>query len=231
MGKDWFIWFGCVLLFGAGAIWGGCKIPTGFFAIQSLHDLSETIGGFATVAAVLVAVFGISSWKSQKIAAENHDLAKRLALSLGKYKFLVIGSWSYVGTVVSEVKSSGSSLVIDNGASYRNLIRIERDSTLLARAEISSIALECAAIWGKSYEMKFNKLFMFEGACTRCISMYLLWGSGGLDEDEKKSISRGVIACGGRVNGFYVGDYDGAAEYIERIASDIDIAIKERLLS
>ncbi|SED97119.1 hypothetical protein [Pseudomonas anguilliseptica] len=231
MGKDWFIWFGCVLLFGAGAIWGGVKAPADFFVIKNVHDLSETIGGFATVAALLAAVSGINSWKRQIRAAEDHDLARRLAVSLSKYKASVISSWSYVRVVVSEVKASDAGVVIENSEGYRNLVRVARDSILLARAEIESIALECVAVWGESYEIKFQKILMFEDACTKCIDRYLFWNSGGLSEVDSKLFSRGIIAGGVRVNGFYAGDYDGVVGYVKEITCDIEAALSEKLLS
>ncbi|MBJ2237021.1 hypothetical protein JFT61_19600 [Pseudomonas fluorescens] len=86
MKRDWVVWLGCFLLFGMGALWARVPISNNFFVVENVHDLFEILGAIATVAAVLLAAAGINAWRSQLQATSDHELARRLLVSLYKYR-------------------------------------------------------------------------------------------------------------------------------------------------
>lgn len=83
MKKDWVIWTGCVLLFGAGVLWGLIWTKADFFHVQNIHDLAEIASSIATVAAVFIA---LTVWKKQLRAQADHDLARRVVVSIERFK-------------------------------------------------------------------------------------------------------------------------------------------------
>ena len=70
------VWLGCFLLFAIGTIWGAVPIGTTFFKVADIHDLSDIIGSIATALAVCLAAAGYNAWKSQLVAASDHELSR-----------------------------------------------------------------------------------------------------------------------------------------------------------
>jgi len=50
----------------------------GFFVVASLHDLFDIFGAIATMVAVVVAIFALTSWQSQFRHAEKYSAVKAL---------------------------------------------------------------------------------------------------------------------------------------------------------
>lgn len=78
MKKDWVIWIGCVLLFFAGVVWGMIPDKSGFFIVESIHDLFEIFGAIATIIAAAVGVIALTNWQSQFRHAEKFKALKEL---------------------------------------------------------------------------------------------------------------------------------------------------------
>jgi hypothetical protein len=86
MRRDWAVWLICFLLFGCGAVWAEIPIKSNFFTINNVHDLFEILGALATIIAVCVAAAGINAWRWQLRATSDHDLARKLLISIYKYR-------------------------------------------------------------------------------------------------------------------------------------------------
>ncbi|MBV7523406.1 hypothetical protein KW834_03165 [Pseudomonas sp. PDM29] len=89
MRRDWVVWLICFLLFGSGVVWAQIPIPSNFFIINDVHDLFEIIGALATIVAVCVAAAGINAWRWQLRATSDHDLARKLLISIYKYREVI----------------------------------------------------------------------------------------------------------------------------------------------
>lgn len=230
MGKDWVVWLVCVLLFCAGAIWGGVPISTNFFVIESLHDLSETVGGFATVAALIAAVIGINAWKREVRATADHELARRLAVGLSKYKDASVLSWTIASVAIGDVGDTGKNEPADLSEHYDRFVRDELNAIELTRSEINSLATECVAIWGESLDVKFKELFKFEEFCTNCSRQYLRWRS--TNSILHKNVMVNLISkAAEKFEILEIENRDDAKKYVNKISASVDAVLKEKLLS
>lgn len=147
MKKDWVIWGGCALLFGAGIVWGQMWPKKDFFAVTDIHDLAEILSSMATVAA---AFFALTIWKKQIRAQADHDLARRALVRLERFKNAALTQ-----VIDSQFCSGNSHLQYED---YELIKRVDegiRSRLTLFDEEASSLQAllsEARAIWGAELE-------------------------------------------------------------------------------
>ncbi|MFJ2324982.1 hypothetical protein [Pseudomonas sp. NPDC087690] len=169
LSKDLIVWFGCVLLVFVGVLIGQAPLGTDFFKASNIHDFFDIVGVIATCAAVIVAASGLNTWKSQVKSTADHELARRMAISLEKYKTEVNNVWADARIAAS--------LVLDEERVEGKLAEmiVERFSGSLnklnsSRGELKAVALECKAMWDVLLEKDLNALFIFSSICEGCVS-------------------------------------------------------------
>jgi len=153
MKKDWVIWGGCVLLFGAGVIWGLMWTKKEFFYVQSIHDLAEIASSIATVAAVFIA---LTAWKKQLRAQADHDLARRVVVGAERFKKAALNL-----IIDSQFCCENASIQF---ADYNLIARIEAGiASRLAIfdeeiAAFEALLVEVRAIWGSELDTLFERV-------------------------------------------------------------------------
>ncbi|WP_155274248.1 hypothetical protein [Pseudomonas chlororaphis] len=173
MKRDWAIWVCCVCLFAAGTIWGMVPISTEFFVVKDFHDFAEIVGAIATVIAVVLAAAGINAWRAQAVATSDHELARRVAITLQRYKFASYRAWEFTDYLVSNMKLEiGKGGVPDR---FLGEVKSELKDLETINAEVHSIALECRALWGEKIWGDFQRVSWLGSQCHECITLYLRW--------------------------------------------------------
>ena len=219
---------GCVLLFGAGAIWAAIPIGTNFFVVGNVHDLFEIIAAAATTIAVCFAAAGLNAWKSQISATADHELARRVAVALSRYKDSTLDMWNYAEFSLSQfqqvTRTSNSAL----DESFNTLIKSRLDASLLVRAEVKSLAVECRAVWGKEFEKLFQGVFIFERRVSSCVNMYLTWSAP--DPMGKAMASHSLNKYGIESDALELVSVELASSYVESLVDDLDTRLAEKLL-
>jgi hypothetical protein len=165
------IWGGCVLLFLSGVTFGANIKPNGFFAVSSLHDFFDILGSSATIAAVVLAIVGLNRWKIEAGAASDHELARKMAVAILKYRMELLDLWQFADSASTQNESEH--WMVDQNPHTENFYRHAIAKTKVARAELEAISLESSAIWGGIFESGFTAAFQFENVCANTIENYL----------------------------------------------------------
>lgn len=168
MKRDWVVWFGCVMLFFSGVVWGGLTLDTKFLKIDSLHDLFEIAGAIATCVAVYIA----ATWKRQLGSTRDYELARGFSVLSLKYKDAVIGIWEVADSCVAQIEQGEFiSEPLRSAVSISFNARVELTEAL--RREVQGQMDECRAVWRNDVEKDFSKVFVFETNCSSCAKTYL----------------------------------------------------------
>jgi len=228
MGKDWVVWLGCISLFGAGAIWGAVPIGTEFFTVENIHDLAEIVGALATAIAVCLAAAGINAWRIQTVATSDHELARRAAVILERYKFSLYRGWEYADYLVFNMEHE-----LGKGGITQKALEEAKDrlnELEMTKSQTHSVALECRAIWGEDVWELFERAFWLDDKCRYCIGLYLRWVQVDDLERNRRSyasvasqIFREVKLAAGK-------DTDSVNAYIDRSISHLSIAVRNKFL-
>lgn len=144
-----------------------------FLEVKDVHDLFEIFGALSTVSAVGIAIYGLNAWKIEIGAASDHELARRLAVCLRRYRIAVVSAWHMAESAAAQIKGN---TWVGEGGHDNYLIAIYRGRIVEVqevRAELESIALESAVIWGGVFEAGFDKLYAIDSKCCSCINSYL----------------------------------------------------------
>ena len=164
-------------------------IGTDFFVIENIHDLAEIIAAIATVIAVFVATDGISAWRDQAIATSDHELARRVAVILQRYKFASYRAWEYADYLVSNMQHE----IGKGGVNPEFLSEVKNELKDLEEisSEVHSISLECRALWSKKIWDDFQRMSWLGNQSRECINLYLSWAR--VEEGEsQRSVYSGV---------------------------------------
>ena len=149
------------------------KLSGSFLEIKDVHDLFEIFGALATMGAVGIALYGLNFWKIEIGAASDHELARRLAVCLRRYRIAVVSAWHMAHSAAAQIEGN---TWIGSGGNDNYLIDIYRHRIVEVqevRAELESVALESAVIWGGVFEGGFDKLYAIDSKCCNCIDSYL----------------------------------------------------------
>lgn len=230
MKQDGLVWLLCGLLFCAGVIWGGVPIGTDFFVVKDVHDLFEIFSSIATAAALFLAVAGISTWRKQFQATADHDLARRAAVTLSKYKSASRKSWGIASSIASNIKLDGPPGAHNCSDKYLARLELDSESFLTARAEMEAIAAECAAVWKDGSADFFREIIKFESLCSMIIRQYVSWAAGGYDDFTRIAVYNTLRLMAGALNSFGVNDHQAAELHINKLSENIENLINSKFI-
>ncbi|WP_095184973.1 hypothetical protein [Pseudomonas sp. Irchel 3H9] len=162
MKKDWAIWLWCALLFLAGVTWGSIRLKTDFYTVSNVHDLFEILSSGATVIAVILAAFSINAWRSQIKAESDHELARKLAVSVLKHKESIQAAYTDMQFCVNNCIVGFEGLPPDLLRTITDSCIVRMDKAMNERAELLTLLLEARALWG---ERLSNSLGEFVSTC------------------------------------------------------------------
>ncbi|MNJ39737.1 hypothetical protein D3C77_346180 [compost metagenome] len=229
--KDWVVWFGCFVLFGAGAVWGGVRFETDFFVVDNVHDLFEIFGAIATTVAVCVAASGLNSWKRQIRSAADHELARKVSVALHRYQAEVVNIWDSASSAHARLDYK-----VKLGGSLKDRVKENIDSDIgsaeSARAEFQALMLECKAVWGSLLDVDAGRLIEFERHCSYCVKKYLNYfmydGPSG-----RYGLAKSYSVVKRSWGWFVKNDFDSRESsmlYIDGLVSGISSKLSEKLL-
>lgn len=180
----WLIWAGCVLLFFAGAVWGGVLPKTDFFRVTDVHDLADIFGAIATVFAV---AFGFSAWKKQLRGHTDHELAKRILLETERFKEQTLGI-----TRTAENCLTSSNLHNADWSFLQEVLRILRsdlEKSDECRINMEALLIEADVIWGGELRTRYSGLRDLNDMCCLYIRSYLRFLEDPDDDSEGDDFS------------------------------------------
>ncbi|MGX1179353.1 hypothetical protein AB7M31_002421 [Pseudomonas sp. IAP-CY TE4608] len=228
--KDKIIWLVCLLLFMAGFVGGKINGTSEFFTVASVHDLFDIIGVFATLAAALVALHGLNTWRKQSKATADHELARRLLLALRMYQEGLVRNWSYAQHSMTQIESNGW---IESEGRENYLVGVYERR--LKEAQEASIALEplrieCSEFWSGRFEERLLDLYDLDSLfCSIIETSVSLLIRGGFDDqqdersDRAKSLWESLSKEG-------LADMVSAKAHIENMVNPLKEEAKKRLL-
>jgi len=154
--------------FMAGLILGivSISVSPNLVTFSQVHDLFEIFGAVATVLAVGIAIYGLNTWQTEIGAASDHELARRLAVSLRRYKLSVVDAWHCAESCSVQLKHQSW---IGPGGRKNILVEIhEKKIKALqdARLDLDCVALEASVIWGGVFDTGFHQLYQLEKNCS-----------------------------------------------------------------
>ena len=226
MKKDWMIWAVCGCLFGAGAVWGQVVPDSKFFHIENIHDFAEIIAAFATTVAVGLAMAGLNSWRHQAVATSNHELARRVAIALQKYRLVMPSNLHLAGYVAALIRHEIEPTPgpIDE---VKSQLRTAQDLI----SEVRALAMECGAVWGKEVAELYEPLFELDDKCQACLRLYLNWARPDQD-DSKRGVYASVASKMDREFRYFAGldNRSDKNERMEKLLSPLDDMLAVKLL-
>lgn len=228
MKKDWLVWVGCFLLFSVGAIWGGVPISTNFFKVDNVHDLLEIASSIATVLAVCLAAAGYNAWKSQMVATSDHELSRRVALTMLRYKFSSVRGCELTRYLVSRMR-----LQVGKEGTRQDLldeVRRELKELQAICSEIRTVAFECKVMWGESVWTDFEKVFVLGSRCCSCIDSFLRWSRKESSERFKDKIARDAVDLFDDLSQWIGDNKESVERYMDDLLKPIYVEVGERLL-
>lgn len=233
MKKDWAIWLGCFFLFLAGIVWGKVQYGGEFFVVDNIHDLFEMLGAAATVVAVGFAAVGLNTWKSQIGAAADHELARKVAVSLVRYKEAALDTWGFADLAVSMAKKAHEAPTSEELEGLKlvcSLMREKLELAKAARSDLKGLVIECRALWGSEFENGIDQVFVFEGICSGCLHHFLRCTMKGLSESIGTIYGAGVRTFEGMLEGEGLHSRDAASDYFDLQALELERCLERKLL-
>ena len=222
------VWLGCFLLFAIGTIWGAVPIGTTFFKVADIHDLSDIIGSIATALAVCLAAAGYNAWKSQLVAASDHELSRRAALIMLRYKFSSVRGCELTRYLVNRMK-----LEIGKEGTRQDLldeVRRELKELQAICSELRSVAFECKVLWGDAVWNDFEKIFVLGSRCCSCIDSFLRWSRKESSERFKEKIATETVDLFEGLAQWIGDDKDSVENYMDDLFKPVFAEVERRLL-
>ncbi|WP_458374955.1 hypothetical protein [Pseudomonas pergaminensis] len=175
MKKDWVVWCGCALLFGAGAIWGGILLDIQFLKVANIHDLFEIFSSAATVAAVFLAFAGVNAWRQQVGAQSDHALAQRIAVASLKYKDVSKSAFSDAQFLLFQFDGNTNYVLMEVFQKILPGLEERLNKNKTSHAEFLAVLQECRAIWGKGFSDKYGPLIINTQEFYNCVDAVSEW--------------------------------------------------------
>lgn len=166
-------WLLCLGLFGAGIIWSRLLFPSDFYKVANIHDLFEILGAVATVVAASFAVYGIGLWRKQIRATSDHELARRVAISVELYKEEVKRIWGSAEFSATQLKTKEDYKHEKVRRAVKQTFDIRIERAICLRSDLKALLVECNAIWGKSFGNELRAVFGVEQQCLNCATNFL----------------------------------------------------------
>jgi hypothetical protein len=178
MRRDWVVWLLCFLLFGCGVVWAQIPIKSSFFIIDNVHDLFEILGALATIIAVCVAASGINAWRWQLRATSDHDLARKILVSIYKYRE-AIKRIRHPMIMASETSADDNEKRSENPdierfqgmcKAYDRRFKAAGEIRVLLLSEL----LEADVVWGEKLRAIVSQLIKLELELSTFVRSYLM---------------------------------------------------------
>lgn len=204
-------------------------LSRGFFEIKDIHELWEIIGAAATTFAVGLAIYGFNSWKVQIGAASDHDLARRVAVSLRRYRVAVVAAWHAAESSAVQIQSE---TWIGKGGRDNFVVSIYQakvDAVDQARADLESVALEAAAIWRGIFETGFDRVYQIDQKCCNCIESYLLLLIRGNYDDRAFATVESSLKSWGEFKENGVTDDESIKAFFDSRCAGVERALSSKL--
>ncbi|MFJ2709756.1 hypothetical protein ACIOZM_02575 [Pseudomonas sp. NPDC087346] len=221
MKKDWLTWVGCISLFGAGVVWGSILRGRDFFHINGIHDLAETLAGFATVIGVTLAVVGYNSWKAQAIAQSDHELSKKVLAPIRKYQPLAVDIFVIAKQLANKMYSQ-----LGYRESPETLEVIKANLKLFkdGHSEAYAAAFECKDSWDAENWNKFDEVFSLTESCKTTVELFLLWSDQRKTDAVRLNIAQKGVAAFDVVSIFVGNDRKAVEKFL---TERFDILVSE----
>lgn len=162
---------------------------------MSLENFTNSLIALSAFAGAAIAGLGLNSWKNQKRWEIDHDLAKRLLVSLFKYRDAIQGVRNpAIFSNEQPVPPEEQSVHMTNeqirfygiSKAYEN--RWAKVSNL--RSDLYADATEAEAYWGRDYKTAFKKLTDLEVELAQNIRQYLTVIDPDANQDLRDSYQR-----------------------------------------
>ncbi|MGS0546648.1 hypothetical protein HXW87_21155 [Pseudomonas sp. Y5-11] len=172
MKKDWIIWLTCVLIFLAGVTWGSIRLKTDFYTVDNIHDLFEILSSAATVVAVILAAFSINAWRSQIKAESDHELARKLAVSLINLKETIQSAYADMQFCRNNCIVGFEGLPPDLLRSVTNSFIVRMEKAKTQRADLQVLLIEARALWGDELSNSFGGIINICDEFYGCVRLF-----------------------------------------------------------
>ena len=224
------VWLGSILLIGTAGALAQINLSGTFLDIKDVHDLFEIFGAIATVCAVGIAMYGINTWQIQIGAASDHDLARKLAVCLRRYRIAVIAAWHAADSSAVQIRGD---TWIGPGGRENFLISIYQariNDVGQVRAELESIEIEAAVIWRGVFEGGFDKLYLIDQKCCNCIDSYLGLLIRGTADDRAFTTAELALKDWTEFQEHGVVDDNSIKQFFDSKSAPIELALSKKLL-
>lgn len=228
MGRDWVIWFGCVLIFCSGVVWGMIPDKQSFMTVANIHDLFDIFGAIATMVAV---VFAIGAWRRQINGQADLELARRLAVDALRVKEETLQAWVDAKFAVNQCPFGLSSLPRELLSQLSQSMdqRVKKRDVL--KLDFYAALQEARAIWGKEFSSKYddlNELFLI---CNRCAQSFVSWADPSTHINSTQKYARQIIDAGRYLDERKLLNIEGRVEEeINRLTRLADLALEKKML-
>lgn len=190
------VWLWCTLLFLAGVTWGRIWIKTDFYTVNNVHDLFEIFSSAATVVAVIFAAYSVNNWRSQIKVQADHELARRLAVSLLKYKDSIQLAHSDAQFCVNHSIVGFEGLPPDLLMDVVNGFVARMKDNSDQRAELLGVLLEVRALWGDDLPNSLDALFNACNEFHKCVRLFAVASRPSAKFEDQDSYKTKIIEIG-----------------------------------
>lgn len=231
MKKDWVIWSGCFGIFCAGVVWAKLPMVGEFFVINGIHDLAETLGGFASVATLVAAVYGLTAWKEQLRASHNHELARKALLEVSKFRELLFLGCVYADDAITDADyTTEAGLKADWPKGYEDTVQEDLNRFALRRSELDAVLEECAVIWGPDFNQVTTKLYFLNESLSGLLRSYYRYLLADVETPGFKITHASMHSYGSRLRELGLPKFEDSFEFIGSILEPIMEILRARIL-
>ena len=190
------IWLWCTLLFLAGVTWGSIRLKTDFYTVSDIHDLFEVFSSAATVVAVIFAAYSVNNWRSQIKVQADHELARRLAISLLKYKETIQIAHSDAQFCVNNCIVGFEGLPPELLKSVVDGMIVRMNDNNNQKAELLGVLLEVRALWGDELPNSLDSLFNIHAEFNGCVRLFAVASLPTTDFEKQGIFKTRIIEVG-----------------------------------
>lgn len=171
-----------------------CKI----FTLTFLKDIFiPSIGILVAAGGVIIANKGLNTWKNQLHGQSNYELARRILVSLYKYREAIYGVrypliYSHEMEFSHEDENMGQKEKEYYGINKAYQIRWENIQNI--KVILSADLFEAEALWGEEIRTLYNDILLSERTLLVAVTNYVEITSPFISEERKKAIENIVIS-------------------------------------
>ena len=138
----------------------------------------DVVVGIAALVGAVVAVLGLGTWKRQIKGQSDYDLARRLLVTVFKYRDAVDGvrhpaMWADEMPLPSAEESERMSREQSRFYGVSRAYQSRWEKVQVERASLYADTLVAEALWGDELKRLFKDLYSLEHELLACIRLYL----------------------------------------------------------